>query len=155
MYSPENEQDERSRIVSTETVLPWVRESQRGESEELLAKASPVIHHLARHLKLNDNQVQILHAGLLLAPSWLSAIAQKDEAYLADIRGTADLRAVVPCLTTLGERYDAHGNLLPILGRSLVALMAHFGALEGDLSTDSGKYDPEIAAMVAGFDQAA
>ena len=155
MYSHDTDSDERSRIVSTETVLPWVRDEHRKTATKLLERSSDTIHHLAGQLQLTENQVQILRAAIMIAPTYLAAVAANDDAYLAEIRATSDLRAVAPCLTTLGERYDIHGNLLPILGRSLAALLAHFGAMEGGLTSDSGKYDPEIAALVAGFDQAA
>lgn len=155
MFTPEDEVNDRLRVTTISTVEPWILEGQVGPSQKLLAEAEGAIEHLAVSLKLNENQQSILLAALMLAPSWLAAQQSADEEYIAELKSSADLRAVIPCLTTLAERFDEHGKLLPILGRSLAVLMAYYSPEANLDPADVGKFDPEIQAMVAGFGKAA
>lgn len=155
MFTPEDEVNDRLRVTTIATVEPWVLEGQVESSQKLLSDAEGAIEHLATSLKLNENQQNILLAALMIAPSWLSALQSGDEEYLAELKSAADLRAVIPCLTTLSERFDEHGKLLPILGRSLAVLMAYYSPEANLDPADVGKFDPEIQAMVAGFGKAA
>lgn len=154
-WQPHLSPESRHAVISLSDVEGWIRDEDRAASEDLLRYAEPFIRHLADQLRLTANQEQILRSALALAPSWRHAESDDDGSYIAELRSAADLRAIVPCLASLEERYDRHGQVLPLLGRSLAAILAQLESGGQEFLDDPGKFDPEIVALVSGFATAA
>ncbi len=143
-----------------EKVDRWLSEEDRPVSEQLLSSLGEIVAELARTLPLSTSQHEILRALLWISPTYLR-ISDEDPDAVTELGAAEEFRALMPSLQALRERYDGTGLLkvkgsrIPLLGRILSVLLAYADRNSNDLVDDSGRFDPEIVAVVADARRAA
>ncbi|MCW5937813.1 MAG: diguanylate cyclase [Fimbriimonadaceae bacterium] len=129
--------------------------------EALLRKARPYLSQIAPEMGLNDAQVEMLHAAILLVQVYNRANERRDMDTIGQIESGSELRPIGPCLSELNERYDGQGPKgtsgprIPLLSRILSVLLAIFLEHGRSLRTDPGRFDPEVVAIVGRVEAAA
>ncbi len=154
-------EDKNALDINLEEVRRWIRPELVSASAELLQRLDHFVHALTRQLGLSRVQEQILRASILISPSFLEASKPGNETQLSSYANAPELRPLVPSLEALEERFDGQGKsgregtLIPLLGRILKVLLALDDKDSRSLREDLGRFDPEIVAVVAEFDEAA
>jgi diguanylate cyclase (GGDEF)-like protein len=154
-------QEERGNpTVDLEALWNLLTHEEQANAERLAELIDPYTDHVCRELGLSKSQEQILAALILVAPAYREA-TRSDPRRLAEMEACPEFRTLLPSLGSLDERWDGKGRTglggqhIPLLGRILVVLLAFAEDRGATFFTDPGRYDPEIIATMAEFDDAA
>lgn len=134
-------------------VTPWVRDVT--ESDEFVSRLSPYVRHVTMELGLSRAQQTMLKNLLQLFPTYQSA----SKATLAKWRKASELRALLPSLEAVDERWDGtgpsglEGERIPLLAR-LLGVLASLAQHPEQLH-DLGRFDPELVGLVGDIQEAA
>lgn len=151
-----------ARQKQTELELARVEEwISQPESRCLLERYESNLTQIAQTLNLSPSQTEILRALLAIFPTYRTWVETGEEAQIVKAELSDEFRLLTPSLHAQHERYDGKGKYglkgpkIPLLGRVLMVLDAL--AVNGgeDIIHDSGKYDPEIVAMMVDLQNAA
>ncbi len=143
----------------------WMDQWQISEdipvSDRLWRRLRPYAEFLSRSLMLSKNQTLILENLIKIYPSYRRLDALRDPEVLRQLELAAEFRPLLPSLMTMSERFDGggenglKGQKIPLLGRILAVLIALAEEKGEPLIRDSGRFDPEIVALVAEVREAA
>ncbi len=137
--------------VILEGLDAWLTSEQVEAAQARLDRLSPEIDRLTSSLHLSDSQREILAALVYVAPAYASA----GQDQRAEMDRAEEFRVLIPSLNAMGARFDSHGGQKsPLLARALAVLLA----VADDprmLTSDGGRFDPEILAIVLEIDAAA
>lgn len=124
------------------------------EGRSTLEAMEPMLKALSERLQLSDAQFQLLRGLSCLALPFQRAKEASDDAFLRRMEEGESFRLLEPALNGLNGRYDELGSKIPLLARVMaVALAVRFQPTR--LSSDAGRFDPEIVSAALELDQAA
>jgi len=154
-------QEERGNpTVDLESLWNLLTHEEQANAERLAELIDPYTDHVCQELGLSKSQEQILAALILVAPAYREA-SKSDPHRLAEMEACTEFRTLLPSLSSMNERWDGEGPSslkgphIPLLGRILVVLLAFAEDKGATFFTDPGRFDPEIIASMAEFDDAA
>ncbi len=137
--------------LELERVAGWVKDEK---DLWLVRRFESQLSSIAQALNLSPSQGEILRALLTFYPTYRTLIESEDFEAIGRIEMADEFRLLLPSLHAQSERYDGKGKMgmkgtrLPLLGRVLSILEA-LATSEGDaIVKDSGRFDPEIVAMM-------
>ncbi|MBX3120318.1 MAG: diguanylate cyclase [Fimbriimonadaceae bacterium] len=139
----------------------FVTAKSRKKVEEKLDKLEVHMHLLEVSLGLTKSQRQMLRGLAMLQDVYRRAKKSTRTGMLEKLETAPELRALLPSLQALEERYDGRGplgqagNRVPLLSRVLSVCNALVEDSGKSLLEPPGKYDPEIVAIVARMEDAA
>lgn len=151
------------RVTSTvdlDRILSWLTPRERAEALARAERAHPLVHHLVTTLGLSKGQEAILSALIIFAPHYRETLVVCDAERLEEFRRAAELRVLLPTLTTLTESYDGSGPLklsgprIPMLTRVLQVIEAILDR-PAELWNTEGQYDPQILQIASDMPDAA
>lgn len=147
--------------TTLEALWPWVPSSSREAVRARLARLEPAITLLGTSLHLSKNQVQILRGLLIVEECYRGCLVRGDKRKLRALEKLGEFRLLEPSLTTMEERFDGKGPLglvgtrLPLLGRALSVMLAYDSDRLTSITSDPGRFDPEIVALLTQLEDAA
>ncbi|MBV6457887.1 MAG: hypothetical protein HONBIEJF_01007 [Fimbriimonadaceae bacterium] len=151
-HSPELKNFDAHRHQSID-LSPWIKQGMVDESIALQEEVEELMPQLTAKLHLRPAQQRMLSNLALLAPSYLHAVENEEAEYLERLASTGELRALMPSLSGLMDRFadEGKGERIPLLARVIVIVMS---AMKGT-ERDAGRFDPELVRLIDGLDRAA
>jgi hypothetical protein len=137
--------------LELERVAGWVKDEK---DLWLVRRFESQLSSIAQALNLSPSQGEILRALLTFYPTYRTLIESEDFEAIGRMEMADEFRLLLPSLHAQSERYDGKGKMgmkgtrIPLLGRVLSILEA-LATSEGEaIVKDSGRFDPEIVAMM-------
>lgn len=152
--SPEDEWNE-------SLVWNWVPNRLRKPAATRLNALERQLLALCRMIGLSRLQWHVLRASIIMSEAYFKAKRARKPEALTKLEEAEDLRVIWPTLTSIGERFDGRGpeglagDAIPLLARVAAVLLCLESEGGSALYKDSGRFDPEIVAMVSDLELAA
>ena len=146
-FSGQSLVEQRHDDLDLPALLAWIPETLRRESEELYSRCLHDIVSLASQNHMTGTQTAILQALIRLTPVYLYA-ASNDREMLARMLAAEEFRLLNPSLGSFEDRFDEKGAAIPLLARSMAAILAIVEGQGKPFADDPGKFDPELIAMI-------
>lgn len=144
-----------------EAALANVPPAHASEARSLVGKAEKHIRLLVSSQVIEADEIDQIKSALVLWSAWQSAVKSADAEVINAIQSELALKTVLTWLQSSQERWDGNGplgqsaNAIPLGTRIVTALMAAIQDETGQLSSDPGRFDPEIVAILTTHAQAA
>ncbi len=145
----------------TGALWKFVAAKSREEVETRARELEPHFRLIEASLGLTRSQQQMLRGLAMLQDVYRKARKSKTDKALVKLETAAELRSLLPSLQALDERFDGRGplgqagNKIPLLSRVLAVCNALVENKGKSLLEQTGRYDPEIVALVARLEEAA
>lgn len=146
--------DGRRDDLNLPAILAWLPDKDREASEALYSLCLHDVVSLSTQLNLTAMQTAILQALVRVMPT-VRRIRKKDPEMLERMLASDEFRLLLPSLNAYEDRYDQHGNRIPLLARALQAILAVIEAQGKPFVDDPERFDPEIMALVLNRKRAA
>lgn len=145
----------------TSRLWKFVPPKSREAVEQRVKMIEEHFRLLEASLGLTRTQQQMLRGLAIIQDTYRKAKKSRSIKSLEKLETAAELRGLLPSLQSLDERYDGRGPLaqaghrIPLLSRVLAVCNALVDNRGRALLEQTGKYDPEIVALVARLEEAA
>jgi diguanylate cyclase (GGDEF)-like protein len=147
--------------VSAASLWEFVPKRSRPSVERRLGRLEPILPNFARSIGLSEKQVSLLRGLLIVEGVYRKARLQPNSGPMARLQSGDGIRVLLPSLAAMDERFDGKGRdklsgpKIPLLSRALAVLLAYDKGGAKGLSSDPGRFDPEIVRQILSLRAAA